>query len=662
MNLEIIPKIGPKTVNLLNKINIKTVENLLEYYPYRYNVIKFINIDEADEENVIYVKSTIISSVKVSYIKRNFNRLEFIAVNNNKDFKVVIFNRAFLKNSLTVNKEVVVIGKYNKLKNTLVASDIKFNIDNERIEAIYHLTEGIKNSSIEKMVNEALNLKCEIEDYIPDYLNDKYKFISKNDAIKKIHQPKSIDDIKKSELKLIYEELFIYMFKINYLKRINKRAIGLKKDFDENIINEFMASLNFQLTIDQEQTIKDILTDMKKSERMNRLVLGDVGSGKTIVAVIAMLANFLSNYQSTFMAPTEILAKQHYESIKNYFKDYNINIALLTGSMTKRAKEQIYNEIELGMVDVVIGTHALLNENLKFKNLGLVITDEQHRFGVNQRTLLQNKKTNGEADVIYLSATPIPRTYALTIYGDLDLSQIKTKPNVRKEIITKVVKEKNIKDALMKMYEELKNNHQIFVVSPLIEHNDELDLNSVTELKEKLKKAFGDTRIEILHGKLKQKEKDQLMEEFKNGDIKILISTTVIEVGIDIPNASMMVVFNAERFGLATLHQLRGRVGRSDIQSYCYLITNVENNERLKVMEESSDGFYIAEKDFEQRGQGDLFGVKQSGDMTFKIADFKRDFKILTQANIDAAEFLETNEYLNYSFYKKIVENINFLD
>ncbi len=662
MNLEILPKIGPKTVNLLNKINIKTVENLLEYYPYRYNVIKFANINEADEESVVYIKSTVISNVKISYIKRNFNRLEFIAANNNKDFKVVIFNRAFLKNILTVNKEIVVIGKYNKLKNTLIASDIKFNIDNERIEPIYHLTEGLKNSNIEKMVNEALNAKCEIEDYIPNYLNNKYNFISKSDAIKKIHQPKSIDDIKKSELKLIYEELFIYMFKINYLKGINKRAIGLKKEFDENVINEFMASLNFQLTIDQEQTIKDILDDMKKSERMNRLVLGDVGSGKTIVAVIAMLANFLSGFQSTFMAPTEILAKQHYESIKNYFKDYNINIALLTGSLTKKAKEQIYNEIELGMVNLVIGTHALLNENLKFKNLGLVITDEQHRFGVNQRTLLQNKKTNGEADVIYLSATPIPRTYALTIYGDLDLSQIKTKPNVRKDIITKVVKEKNIKDALMKMYEELKNNHQIFVVSPLIEHNDELDLNSVTELKEKLNKAFGNTRIEILHGKLKQKEKDQLMQEFKNGNIKILISTTVIEVGIDIPNASMMVIFNAERFGLATLHQLRGRVGRSDIQSYCYLITNIDNNERLKVMEESSDGFYIAEKDFEQRGQGDLFGVKQSGDMTFKIADFKRDFKILSQANIDAAEFLESKEYLNNLFYKNIVENINFLD
>lgn len=663
MNLEILPKIGPKTLNLLNKLNIFTVEDLLEFYPYKYNVIKFININDALENEIVYVRATVLSNVKVSYIKRNFNRLEFIAANNNYNFKVVIFNRAFLKKSLTLNKEIVLIGKYQKNKNTFVASDIKFNIDNERIESIYHLTEGLKNSLLETLVDEALKQNILVEDHVPDYLNKRYNLLDKNEAIKKIHQPLSIADIKSSEFKLIYEELFIYMFKINYLKSINKKFMGLAKSFDRNIINEFLSKLNFKLTIDQEKTIEDILNDMEKKVRMNRLVLGDVGSGKTIVAITAILANFLSGYQSTFMAPTEILAKQHYESIKEYFKDYDINIALLTGSISKKEKEQIYQNIESGNIDLVIGTHALLNEKLLFKNLGLVVTDEQHRFGVNQRNVLQNKGAGGIPDVIYLSATPIPRTYALTIYGDLDLSQIKTKPNIRKDIQTNVVIEKNIKDVLYKMLEELKLNHQIFVVSPLIEQNDELNINSVMELKEKLNKAFNNkVRIEILHGKLKQKEKDILMNEFKNGDIKILISTTVIEVGIDIPNASMIVVFNAERFGLATLHQLRGRVGRSDIQSYCYLVTNSTDNERLKVMEESNDGFYIAEKDFEQRGQGDLFGVKQSGDMSFKIANLQRDFKILSQANIDAKEFLDNNGYYGIKFYEKIIEDINFLD
>lgn len=663
MNLELLPKVGPKTINILNKINISTVEDLLTYYPYRYNVIKFINIDDADDTMIYYIKAKILSIPKVSYIKRNFNRLDFLATNNNHDFKVVIFNRAFLKRNLTIDKEIVIIGKYSKIKNTFTANDIKFNIDEERIEPIYHLTEGIKNSSLENIINSALSTNITLSDNIPSYLNEKYKLLTKTDAIKKIHQPKTINDIKQSELKLIYEELFTYMFKINYLKSINKISKGLPKNFSDNDIQDFLSSLNFLLTKDQLTTIEDILKDMKESKRMNRLVLGDVGSGKTIVAIIAILANFLSGYQSTFMAPTEILAKQHYESIKEYFKNYNINISLLTGSLTKKQKEKIYNQISTGEIDLVIGTHALLNDNLNFKNLGLVITDEQHRFGVNQRNLLQNKGLNGEADVLYLSATPIPRTYALTIYGDLDLSQIKTKPNIRKEIITKIANEKNIKDVLLKMYEELKLNHQIFVVSPLIEQNDELNLNSVIDLKEKLNKAFNNkVRIEILHGKLKQKEKDELMKEFVENKINILISTTVIEVGIDIPNASMMVIYNAERFGLATLHQLRGRVGRSNIQSYCYLITNSSNNERLKVMEESSDGFYIAEKDFEQRGQGDLFGVKQSGDMSFKIADLKRDFNILSQANIDAKEFLDNKLYLDYEYYTNIIKEIDFLD
>ncbi len=663
MNLNLIAKIGPKTEKLLNKINIYTVEDLLSYYPYRYNIIKFVNIDEALDNTISYVLATVLSDIKVAYIKRNFNRLSFIAANNNQTFTVTIFNRAFLKKNLTLNREIVLIGKYNKLKNTFVANDIKFSYEKERIEAVYHLTEGIKNSTIESFVASALQLDYNIADYVPNIYNNKYNFLSKNEAIKLIHQPKTITDIKRSELKLIYEELFLYMFKINYLKEINKKAQGIKKEFAMNLVEDFLNDLSFRLTTDQETTIKEILKDMQSDIRMNRLVLGDVGSGKTVVAVTAIFANYLSGYQSAFMAPTEILAKQHYETLQNYLANYNLKIGLLTGSLTKKNKEKLYAQINAGEIDVVIGTHALLNEGAAFASLGLVITDEQHRFGVNQRSLLQNKGLNKDADVLYLSATPIPRTYALTIYGDLDLSQIKTKPNTRKEIITKVVLEKNIREVLLAMLEELKKGHQIFVVSPLIEQNDELDLNSVNILKEKLDRAFNNkVPIGILHGKLKQKEKDELMLEFQTGKIKILISTTVIEVGIDIPKASLMVIFNAERFGLATLHQLRGRVGRSDIQSYCYLVTNDANNERLKVMASSNDGFYISEKDFELRGGGDLFGVKQSGDMTFKIADLKRDYKILLQAKIDSENYLAKSLFKGNSLYEKELEKINFLD
>ncbi len=664
MNLNLIKNIGPKTENLLNKLNIYTVEDLLTFYPYRYNIIKLKNIDEVTDGEVCFVPATILSACKVFYIRRNFNKLDFIASSNNINFKVTIFNRAFLKNNLTINKEVVLIGKYNKLKNTFVASDIKFSVEDNKIEVKYHLTEGIKNNTLEKLIGEALKLDYDIPDYVPEMFNIHYKLLSKRDAIRLIHQPNSVEDIKKSELKLIYEELFLYMFKINYLSTINKEALGTPKHFREDELNEFLSNLSFKLTTDQETTISDILNDLKSNRRMNRLVLGDVGSGKTIVAITAIYACFLSGYQSAFMAPTEILAKQHYEQVKNYFSNYDIKVELLTGSLTKKQKEKIYERLEQGEIDLIIGTHALLNAGAEFKNLGLVITDEQHRFGVNQRNTLQNKGSKKNADVLYLSATPIPRTYALTIYGDLDLSQIKTKPNLRKEIITKVVLEKNIREVLLKMYEELKLGHQIFVVSPLIEQNDEINLNSVYELKEKLSKAFNSDviKIEILHGKLKQKEKDELMLKFQKGEIRILISTTVIEVGIDIPNASMMVIFNAERFGLATLHQLRGRVGRSDIQSYCYLVTNVNDNARLKVMEESNDGFYISEKDFEQRGHGDLFGVKQSGEETLKIADFKRDYKILLQAKKDSEIYLKKSLYKGNLLYEKELEKINFLD
>ena len=662
MEVSALKKVGPKTERLLNKLEIYSKEDLITYYPYKYNIIKFTNIDEINDENNYYVLSTVISYPKVSYIKKNFNKLDFLANNKDINFKVTIFNRAFLKNNLQPERTIVLLGKYNKLKNIFVANDIRFNIDNETIEPIYHLTEGLKNSNLEKIIIESLKENIQIADYIPKEYKEKYNFINKGEAIKLIHKPQTIEDIKKSKIRLVYEELFTYMFKVNYLKLINKKNLGIKKIYNEEVVSDFLANLSFKLTEDQEKVIKEILKDLTSENRMNRLVLGDVGSGKTVVAITVLLANFTSGYQGAFMAPTEILAKQHYESIKNYLSIYDIKIELLTGSLTKKSKEKIYERLENNDIDIIIGTHALLNENNKFYNLGLVITDEQHRFGVNQRNILQSKGINQKTDVLYLSATPIPRTYALTIYGDLDLSQIKTKPNTRKEIITKTVMEKNIKEVLLKMLDELKLNHQIFVVSPLIEDND-YDISSVTLLKDKLNMAFNNkVKIEILHGKLKQSQKDSLMNDFHKGIIKILISTTVIEVGIDIPNATMMVIFNAERFGLATLHQLRGRIGRSNLQSYCYLITNVVNNKRLKIMEESNDGFYISEKDFELRGQGDIFGVKQSGDIFFKIADFKRDYKILLQAKNDSEKYLINGVYKGNLLYENIIEKINFLD
>ncbi|MBR2891510.1 MAG: ATP-dependent DNA helicase RecG, partial [Bacilli bacterium] len=409
----------------------------------------------------------------------------------------------------------------------------------------------------------------------------------------------------------------------------------------------------FKLTNDQELAIEDILKDLESSSRMNRLLQGDVGSGKTVVAFVAMYANYLCGYQSSLMAPTEILATQHYNNLIKFFKDKKIKVALLTGSTSKKEKNEIYEGLENGSIHMVIGTHALIQDEVNYNNLGLVITDEQHRFGVNQRSNLKNK--GNAPDILYMSATPIPRTYALSIYGDMDISSIKTMPNGRLPIETYLKKNSDMLDILNMMYKELKDNHQIYVIAPLIEESEKIDLENVYELESKFNKAFKDIyKVGVLHGKMDPIEKDKMMDSFKNNEIQILISTTVIEVGVDVPNATMMVIFDSFRFGLSQLHQLRGRVGRNSLQSYCILISDYEK-ERLNILTETNDGFKISEEDFRLRGSGDLFGIRQSGDMSFRLADIKKDYNILVKAKEDSEEILNNIE--NYPLLNNLLHD-----
>ncbi|MBE6155980.1 MAG: ATP-dependent DNA helicase RecG [Firmicutes bacterium] len=656
MDINNIKGVGPKTTKLLEKLNIFTVEDLLTYYPYRYNIYSFTDL--VSESDNLIVSATIESLPIVSYIKKNFNRLSFRANVNGKICNVTIFNRAFLKANLTLGKAVTLIGKYNIQKNTFTASDIKFNINPGDIEPVYHLTNGITNQTLGKLIRSVIDIA--IRDLIPKEYIERYHFSSKAEAIKNIHFPCNAKDVKNAKIRLIYEELFNFSFKMNFLNKENKNVSGISRVIDAEKMQILINSLPYRLTTDQQNACEEILRDMTSSFRMNRLLLGDVGSGKTIVSTIAVYANYLSGYQAALMAPTEILAIQHYFGIKKVLDKFNVRVDVITGSMSAKEKKCVYEKVADGSVDLLIGTHAILSDNVLFKQLGLVITDEQHRFGVNQRSILQKKSF--KPDVLYLSATPIPRTYAMTIYGDLDISMIKTKPLGRKEIITKVKKESDIKDVLVAMLEEIKKGHQIYIVSPLVEQNEELDLNSVNILKEKIDLAFqGKIKSEIIHGKMKQAQKDAIMNDFKNNEIKILISTTVIEVGIDVGNATMMVIFNAERFGLASLHQLRGRVGRNELQSYCYLISNYDNA-RLKVMEDSNDGFYISQKDFELRGHGDLFGTKQSGDMNFKIANLKNDYEILVQAKNDSEEYIKNKGYLQSEYYSDLSQYLEVVD
>lgn len=661
MELSDIKGVGPKMLGNLKTLNINNMEDLLSYYPYRYDIFEPINLDENYNGERVAINVIVETTATTAFIKRNFNKLQFRCNHNNKTIYAVIFNRAFLKPHIVIGKTITLVGKYDIKKNTFICDDIKLTpLEKKEIIPIYHTKKDIKNSELRKIMENAIIDNAASYNYVPSEFIEKYNMISKKQALRMIHLPHNFEEIKKASFYLKYEELFLFMFKIGYMKKDNENIKKEEKHFNDEDITKFINSLPFSLTDSQNEALDLILKDLKSNKKMNRLVLGDVGSGKTVISFISMYASFLSGYQSVLMAPTEVLARQHFESAINYFKDSKINIEILVGSMTKKEKETVKDKLIRGDIDILIGTHAIIEESVIFYRLGLVITDEQHRFGVKQREILKSK---GEVpDALYMSATPIPRSYALTLYGDLDVSFITHKPGGRKEIITKLKKFSELKEVLSHILEEIKQGHQVYVVASLIDDNEELDLKSVETLKEKFNLAFQNKiPIEILHGKLKQKEKDEIMARFKNNETKILISTTVIEVGVDVKNATIMVIFDADRFGLATLHQLRGRVGRNSLESYCYLISDKES-ERLKVLEESNDGFYISEKDLELRGEGDLFGIRQSGVKTFKIANLKNDLKIMLQAKSDSEEYINSEAYKNNMSYYKIIKDLDRLN
>lgn len=639
--LETIEGIGPKTKELLNKIKIYTVEDLLNYYPYRYDIIKRSDLSNLSDGDKIIIDGIVEGQPTTIYINKSLKKMIFRISTKTMILNVTLYNRAHLYQDLKSGKEVTIIGKYNKLKNTVIVSDIRFGLlpPSAKIEPIYYTTEGLTVKQISKFEAIALENDYDVIDLVPRYIEEKYNLMNKKSAIKNIHVPEDILLLKKARQRIKYEELFMYVLKINYLKnKINNDNLAIERNIDKDKLDKFIKSLPFELTLDQDKAVNDIINDLSIKKRMNRLLQGDVGSGKTVIALIAVYANYLSKYQSALMAPTEILAVQHYEEAKKIFSKYKLNITLLTSSTSNKDKKTIYEESENGKIDLIIGTQALIQENVKYKKLGLVITDEQHRFGVNQRDTFKGKGIS--PDVLSMSATPIPRTYALTIYGDTDVSSIKSKPKGRKEIITVFKKEKDITDVLEMMKKELELNHQIYVVAPMIDTESDSEKESVYDLEEKMNKAFGKiSKIGIIHGKLDPKDKDKVMKDFEKNKINILISTTVIEVGVNVPNASMIVIFNANMFGLSTLHQLRGRVGRGDTQSYCVLVAK-ESEERLRFLENTSDGFEISEYDFQTRGEGDLFGTRQSGELGLKMANIKRDFKMLLKAKEDADEFI----------------------
>lgn len=662
MNLNDIKGLGPKTVMALNSLGVFSTEDLLCYYPYRFDIFKRTPNSEFSNANRVIIDGKVDSIPNIFYFNKKMNKMSFRINTGNNLYNVTIFNRAFMKKNLELGSNIIVIGKYDYKYNTITASDIRLGKlgNTPIIEPIYHINDKITTKQLRQYINEVLDNNIEVYDFIPDLYQEKYNLLDKKSSLINIHNPKNIDVLKQSINTLKYEEAFLFVLKIQLLKKKNNNC-GLIKNIDYSVVESFIHNLPFKLTDDQLSSIDDIYQDLTTNKQMNRLLQGDVGSGKTIVAFISIYMNYLGGYQSAMMAPTEILANQHFNNFKDIFKDYNINVALLTGKVSLKEKKKICEGLKQGIIDVVIGTHALISDDVIYDNLGLVITDEQHRFGVHQRSNLRNKGLM--PDVLYASATPIPRTYALTLYGDMDISSIKTLPSGRKSIITDLYKSSDIKVVLTQMYNQLKQHHQVYVISPLIDEGDSNDLSNVNWLAEQMNKAFGKLyNIGVLHGKMTSEEKDSVMMDFKDNKIQILISTTVIEVGVDVKNATMIVIFDAYRFGLSQLHQLRGRVGRNELQSYCILISDKEA-ERLKVLVNTNDGFKISEADFKLRGSGDIFGIRQSGDKYFKILNVKSDYNVLVHAKEDVLDFTRNcKKYVDYEKIVSSVKSINNLD
>lgn len=639
MELEKLDKIGPKTAKTLNNLGIYSSEDLIRNYPYRFLIFAKRDINNPKYYDEFVSDGIVESMPTLNFFKGKMNRLTFRCNVQNKIVKIVIFNRAFLKPNIIIGKEVTIIGKYDPKKETIVATNIRLgNLNKVEIEPVYHLCKGITSKQMNAFIKKALSVVKE-NNNIPKELISKYNLMSEDEAIRIIHNPKDEESLKTALKTLKYEEIFTYMKNIKLLKIKNEVHKDVyKKEVSLNMVNDFINSLPFKLTSDQEKIVFKMLDEICGDTLMNRLLQGDVSSGKTIVAFIISYALYTGGYQTSFMAPTEVLARQHYKNACDLFKDTNFKVGLLTGKMTLKEKRKVYEKIEKNEIDMLIGTHALISDKVVWNNLGLVITDEQHRFGVNQRQTLKNKGLNVE--VLMMSATPIPRTYALTIYGDTDTSSIKTKPSGRIPVITKVKKEDEIKDVLEGIYKALKNQNQVYVIAPMIEENDDSNYANVYDLKHKFNLAFKNYNVEVLHGKMTNEEKEKVMDEYAKGNIDILISTTVIEVGVDVKNATVMVIFDADRFGLSTLHQLRGRVGRNSLQSYCYLISD-KDTKRLKIMEEENDGYKISEADFKLRGQGDLFGSRQSGALSFKLSDVRKDYDLLVKVRDDVNELVK---------------------
>lgn len=653
--LESIKGIGPKMKTKLIRNDIYDCFDIINRFPSRYEVYQIVELKDVTDGERITIEGKVTSVPTVAFIRKNFTRLSFNIQIEDRAFKVAIFNREYLRNILDVGEDIVITGTIDRRKNTFTSTTLKLkrNFKNE-IEPIYNL-DGISDVQFNKMFHLSYEEYGHlIIDDLPAHLITKYKLINFDQLIKIVHNPSSMKELEQLTRRIKYEELFKFQFKMQYMRLRSKSKKTSIKKYDIKLVKDFISNLPFTLTNDQKMVTNEIIKDIKSPFVMNRLLQGDTGSGKTVVSAITILTVLSSGHSVAMMAPTEILAKQHFKTMTKYFKAYDYKVIFLTGKLTL-AERRVQLEIIRENSDcLVIGTHALFSDDVIYNNLGYVITDEQHRFGVNQRKKLREKGYN--PDVLYMSATPIPRTLAISLFGDMDISTIRERPKNRQKVDTKLFSGNEMDLVYMLIDEQLKKGHQVYVVTPLILESESLDLSNAQMVFSELRKRYKDYDVGIIHSKIKQEDKERVMDMFNNNEINLLVSTTVIEVGVDVPNATLMVVFDSDRFGLSQLHQLRGRIGRSDKKSYCILVykENEEVKERLQIMEKTDDGFTLSEEDLRLRGAGDFFGYRQSGDMKFKKADIVRDYKILDIAREDALEILMKKETYSSSLYAPI--------
>ncbi|WP_409022796.1 ATP-dependent DNA helicase RecG [Dellaglioa sp. P0083] len=656
-SVSVLTGVGPKKLTALNQLGINTIIDLLTFYPYRYDDLKAKKLSEITDQEKVTLKGIVSSEPVLIRFGQKRNLLNVRLLIDSDNITVSFFNQPFLQKQFEIGKEVAVYGKWDDKRKSLSGMKLLTKQNDDKLSAIYRSSKDIHQSAIRQLITQAFEQYADrIDSILPNSLIKKYRLINRKTMLHDIHFPQDEKEFHDAKRTAIFEEFFLFQLKLQYIKRNDTKNDGIKINYQNNELKKFIQTLPFELTAAQKRVVNEICSDMKQPIHMNRLLQGDVGSGKTIVAAIVMYAAITAGYQAVLMAPTEILAEQHANNMATLFADFPVNVALLTGSMKVKARRELLAHLESGEVNLIIGTHAIIQPDVSFSRVGLVITDEQHRFGVNQRRILREK--GAEPDVLAMTATPIPRTLAITAYGEMDVSTINELPAGRQPITTSWLKSSQVGKGIDLIKEQLMQGSQAYIITPLIDESETLDLKNALALYENMKEIFEPKyKVGLLHGKMKNDEKDQIMADFKANKYQILVSTTVIEVGVDVPNATVMMIHNAERFGLAQLHQLRGRVGRGKKASYCILIADPKNDfgrQRMQIMTETTDGFVISQKDLELRGAGDVLGRKQSGIPDFKIGDPIGDINALQVAQQEAHEIVFRNDFESNPEFKPL--------